>query len=102
MMNAECRTEKGNSMQQTTVSDTDKQVVLCFFSREKFDTLDAMEREGGGYVKALANAARRADANNWERLAPALAVYWVQYAQVAADQNRRPSVAKQFSGGERE
>lgn len=43
-------------------------------------TVEAMERFGGGFVKALANAARHADLENYETLRDAFAKTWHRYA----------------------
>lgn len=42
-------------------------------------TLEAMERDGGGFVKALARAARHADATNLALLKQTWAAYWQAY-----------------------
>ncbi len=53
------------------MADQDLKVVEC------------MERYGGSFVVALAQAARRADANNLCRIKTAFADYWLQYTQMA-------------------
>ena len=47
------------------------------------EVLDAMERYGGGFVKALAWAWRRADSENDARLHGAFGHYWAEYEKVA-------------------
>lgn len=42
--------------------------------------LARMEREGGSFVKALANAARHADEFNYQKLATAFSDYWEKYS----------------------
>lgn len=46
-------------------------------------TIEAMERYGGSFVVALAQAARRADKNNLQRIKDAFPEYWQQYTQMA-------------------
>jgi hypothetical protein len=48
------------------------------------DVLNVMERYGGSFVKALAVAWRRADAENRDKLMRAFWQYWDQYAAMAA------------------
>lgn len=45
--------------------------------------IEAMEKYGGSFVAALAQAARRADADNLARLKKAFPEYWKQYAEMA-------------------
>ena len=45
-------------------------------------TIEAMEKYGGSFVVALAQAARRADRNNLERIKAAFPEYWTQYTQM--------------------
>ena len=44
-------------------------------------TVDAMEKYGGGFVKALAQCARQADSNNLLRIKQAWPEYWAQYEE---------------------
>jgi hypothetical protein len=53
-----------------------------------YDIIDEMERTGGGYVKALAGAYRRADDDNRRLLQPAFDKYRDEYAQRAAERRR--------------
>ena len=46
-------------------------------------TIEAMERYGGSFVVALAQAAHRADKNNLERIKVAFPEYWQQYTEMA-------------------
>jgi len=46
-------------------------------------TIEAMEKYGGSFVVALAQAARRADRNNLERIKLAFPEYWKQYTEMA-------------------
>ena len=43
-------------------------------------TLDAMEKYGGSFVKALGAAAQRADRDNLEKIKRAFPEYWSEYA----------------------
>lgn len=55
--------------------------------------LDAMERYGGGFVRHLAAAWKRADGENHARLVDAFRHYLDQYCEMAArDQGYRPGV----------
>ena len=45
--------------------------------------IQAMDRYGGGFVRALARAASLADADNLARLKAAWPEYWAQYAEIA-------------------
>lgn len=49
-----------------------------------YDVFDEMERSGGGFVKALAAAARKADAENLRRIKKGFPEYWATYSQRAA------------------
>ena len=42
-------------------------------------TLDAMEEQGGSFVKALANAARHADPVNFQKIKDTWPDYWKDY-----------------------
>jgi len=46
-------------------------------------TIAAMDRWGGGFVQALAQAARRADAENLRRIKRAWPEYWRQYGEMS-------------------
>lgn len=46
-------------------------------------TIAAMQRWGGSFVQALAEAARRADSENLRRIKAAWPEYWRQYAELA-------------------
>lgn len=50
---------------------------------EDLKVIEAMERYGGSFVVALAQAARRADSTNLERIKLAFPEYWQQYMQMA-------------------
>ncbi len=45
------------------------------------DVVDEMERTGGGFVRALAAAARKADRENLRRIKAAFPEYWVTYSE---------------------
>ena len=60
-------------------------------SAEDFRVMDAMERDGGGFVNALAEAARRADPSNFQILKNAFPEYWAKYRDMAKqDKEREP------------
>jgi len=48
---------------------------------DEYRVLDAMESRGGGFVKSLAFAARKADAHNYGRLRAAFPEYWREYGE---------------------
>lgn len=48
-----------------------------------FEVVEAMEKYGGSFVKALAECFHRADANNVEKLKNAFPEYWEQYEEMA-------------------
>lgn len=56
-------------------------------STEHHEVLDAMERFGGGFVKALAIAWRKADPTNHAKLMSQFGDYWRQY-KMQLDQQR--------------
>lgn len=45
--------------------------------------IEAMEKYGGSFVVALAQAARRADADNLARIKATWPEYWQQYTEMA-------------------
>ncbi len=45
----------------------------------RVNTINAMESEGGSFVRALAHAARMADDSNYEKLKAAFPDYWEKY-----------------------
>ena len=48
-----------------------------------YDVIVAMDKSGGGFAKALAGAARRADSHNLDRIKRAFPDYWEQYTLLA-------------------
>lgn len=50
---------------------------------EALKVADAMEKYGGGFVKALSVCIRKADANNLLILMVAFSEYWKQYLAMA-------------------
>jgi hypothetical protein len=50
---------------------------------EDWSTVEHMAHSGGGFVKALAEAFRHADAENWARLRTAFPSYWQTYNAMA-------------------
>ena len=50
-------------------------------TEDDFDTVDNMERFGGSFVKALANAMRHADKTNFTILKNSFPRYWNEYNQ---------------------
>lgn len=52
-------------------------------SDEDLKVIDAMQKYGGSFVKALASAACQADAFNLQKLKTAFPEYWQQYTEMA-------------------
>lgn len=52
---------------------------------EDFNVLDAMEKYGGSFVVALANAARRADSINLAKIKATFSEYWDQYKSMVKE-----------------
>lgn len=52
-------------------------------SDKDLDVIEQMEKYGGSFVKALAQAASRADAVNLAKLKAAFPEYWQQYTEMA-------------------
>lgn len=48
-------------------------------SDHDLDVIDAMEKYGGSFVAALAQAARRADADNLAKIKATFSEYWERY-----------------------
>lgn len=48
-----------------------------------WSTVEAMDRFGGSFVQALAQAARKADGENLQRLKTAFPEYWERYQKIA-------------------
>lgn len=44
-------------------------------------TVDAMEAQGGSFVKALGNAARHADTQNLQKIKETWPEYWADYEE---------------------
>lgn len=47
--------------------------------------IEAMEKYGGSFVAAIAQAAKRADRTNFARLKAAFPEIWERYAEMAED-----------------
>lgn len=54
-------------------------------SDQDLKVIEAMEKYGGSFVKALAEAAKRADAFNLEKIKTTFSEYWQQYTEMAKD-----------------
>lgn len=52
-------------------------------NEEDIKIVEAMEKYGGSFVKALANAARHADHQNLGKLRQAFSEYWSTYREMA-------------------
>lgn len=53
------------------------------------ETIEAMQKFGGGFVRRLGEAWIHADQENARKLRMAFPQYWDQYAQVAANEKLR-------------
>ncbi len=53
------------------------------------DVITAMETFGGSFAKAIANAFRRADRNNFSRLKTAFPELWEEYTVMATQYKKR-------------
>jgi len=49
-------------------------------NREEFAVVDKMAKQGGGFVKALAECFYRADPGNFIKLKDTFSEYWEQYS----------------------
>lgn len=54
---------------------------------EEYKIIDAMLTYGGNFVQSLAEAAHRADVNNYQKLKNAFPEYWKQYEEMANTRN---------------
>lgn len=54
-------------------------LIEAFQRDHDLKVIEAMEKHGGGFVKALAEAARRADSENLAKIKAAWPEYWKQY-----------------------
>ena len=63
---------------------TDAQVIRC------------MMQNGGGFVRALGNAAAHADAENLQIIKRAFKLYWTGYAEIAAELASKPEGAPKW------
>lgn len=52
---------------------------------EEIKVVEAMERYGGSFVKALAQCFWRADPINFEKLQATFIDYWLQYKKMAEE-----------------
>lgn len=55
----------------------------------QIEIIEAMEELGGGFVKALAQAYRKADTHNQAKLRGAFPEYWKQYEELAGLKKQR-------------
>lgn len=51
-------------------------------TEHELDVVEAMDRFGGSFVRALANAFYHADFNNFKKLKNAFSDYWNNYEKV--------------------
>lgn len=54
-------------------------------SPRDYNTVEQMEMFGGGFVQALANAARHADSINLNRIKHAFREYWEHYEEMGVE-----------------
>lgn len=68
---------------------------------DEFEVVEEMERRGGGFVRSLAEAFKRADEHNFRRLRSAFADYWSDYGGSSPrllPRNNLFGVAGEFAG----
>lgn len=63
----------------------DRGIHQIFYMTKDDSMLEAMETYGGSFVKALANAMRHADPNNYTKLVSAFSNYVSEYRKMAKD-----------------
>lgn len=56
---------------------------------EEIEVVEAMERWGGGFVKALAECFRRADVHNFRILRASFSEYWNDYSEMGRKARHR-------------
>lgn len=56
-------------------------------NEEDHKVVEAMEKYGGSFVKALANAARHADVHNLRKIKNAWIDYWEQYKKMSDERD---------------
>jgi len=52
-------------------------------NEEDYKVVEAMEKYGGSFVKALAECARRADVHNLRKIKETWSDYWQQYKEMS-------------------
>jgi len=55
---------------------------------EDYKTLEAMDKYGGSFVQSLASLARQADPINLQKIKATWPDYWVQYHQMAKEDEK--------------
>ena len=63
---------------------------------EDSEIIRAMISNGGGFVKALGEAASRADSRNLQRIKDGFSDYWNAYREVAVALRRRSELRPEF------
>jgi len=69
-------------MIMTIITGTEKQIME---GARDYWTIEAMTKYGGSFVKALAEAARRADPQNLARIKTAWPEYWAEYEKTGRE-----------------
>ena len=70
----------------TLITGTEKQIVD---GARDYWTIEAMAKYGGSLVKALAEAARRADPQNLAKIKSAWVEYWAEYERTGQELERK-------------
>ena len=66
----------------TLITGTEKQIME---GARDYWTIEAMEKYGGSFVKALAEAARRADMQNLAKIKNTWIEYWAEYEKTGRE-----------------
>jgi len=70
----------------TLITGTEKQLEE---GARDYWTIEAMEKYGGSFVKALAEAARRADRQNLEKIKTTWVEYWTEYEKTGCEMEEK-------------
>lgn len=62
--------------------------LVAMMTDHDLDVIEQMEKYGGSFVAALAQAARRADSTNLAKIKEAFPEYWKQYSEMVDEGGR--------------
>ncbi len=69
---------------------------MSCLNEEEFTTVENMDKHGGSFVKALANAFHHADMNNKHKLKETFSDYWAMYKPSKWDENLAEQADKDY------